>query len=446
MFNRTILVQLKKWAEKANRKPLIIRGARQVGKTTAIHLFAKDFDQYIYLNLEKKEERQLFDAENTFHELIMSLFIYAGKKRNNGKTLIFIDEIQNSPEAVGLLRYFNEEAGDLYVIAAGSLLENLINKRISFPVGRVEYMAIRPCSFIEFLVACNEDQSLVLLKQDDFPAYAHDKLSSLFHNYVIIGGMPEVVDQYAKTSDISSLGDIYDSLILSYLDDVEKYAKNVSMIQYIRHIINTAFYGACDRITFEKFGNSVYRSREMKEAFITLQKTMLLQLVYPTNALQLPLLPNVKFKPRLHLLDTGLVNYISGVQVELLQNIEISELYRGKIAEHIVGQELLAYTKSLQDKLHFWTREKSTSSAEVDYLYVYNSKVIPVEVKSGAIGRLRSLHQFIDRSKTNFAIRLWSGKKSVDQALTLSGKRFTLLNLPFYMISRIHKEIEPILK
>lgn len=445
MFYRTTIDHLKAWADKGNRKPLIIRGARQVGKTTVINMFSKEFDQYIYLNLDKPEELKLFENDYSFQDLLMTLFLYANKKRNNGKTLIFIDEIQNSPNAVKLLRYFYEEAGDLFVVAAGSLLETLIDKKISFPVGRVEYLAMRPCSFREFLIACKEEESLSLLESSDIPEYAHDKLSSLFHQYVIIGGMPEIVNQYSKNKDITSLKDIYDGLITSYLDDVEKYASNESMVQYVRHIINTAFYEAGSRVTFEKFGNSPYRSREMKEAFLTLQKTMLLSLVYPTNSTVLPIQPNLNLKPRLHLLDTGLVNHFSGIQVKLLQNKDINDVYRGKIAEHITGQELLTLNYSIQSKLNFWTREKASSSAEIDYLHIFGENIIPVEIKSGAIGRLRSLHQFIDQSNNNIAIRFWSGKKSIEQAKTLTGKPFTLLNLPFYMISRIDNELGKVL-
>lgn len=153
MFKRDILEELVKWKDKKLRKPLVIRGARQVGKTTAVHLFAKQFDQYIYLNLEKEEERVIFEQNYPFPDLVTNLFIFAGKRRDGGKTLIFIDEIQNSPKAVALLRYFHEEANDLFVITAGSLLESIMDRKISFPVGRVEYMAIYPCSFREFLYA-----------------------------------------------------------------------------------------------------------------------------------------------------------------------------------------------------------------------------------------------------------------------------------------------------
>ena len=155
MFNRDIIQELSRWAERSNRKPLVLRGARQVGKTTAVKMFSKGFDQYIYLNLEKSEEREIFNREYPFKDLLTTLFIYAEKKRTGGKTLIFIDEIQSSPKAIALLRYFYEEAKDLYVIAAGSLLESILDRKISFPVGRVEFMAVRPFSFCEFLNANN---------------------------------------------------------------------------------------------------------------------------------------------------------------------------------------------------------------------------------------------------------------------------------------------------
>jgi uncharacterized protein len=180
MFKRDILEELTKWKGKKFRKPLVIRGARQVGKTTAIHLFSDQFDQYIYLNLEKDEERILFEQNYPFPDLVTNLFIYAGKRRDGGKTLIFIDEIQNSPKAVALLRYFYEEASDLFVIAAGSLLESTMDRKISFPVGRVEYMAIHPASFREFLYATGHEQLAAELEKPEVPSFLNNQLTSLF--------------------------------------------------------------------------------------------------------------------------------------------------------------------------------------------------------------------------------------------------------------------------
>jgi len=187
MFRRDILKELISWKEKQFRKPLVIRGARQVGKTTAIHLFSVQLDQYIYLNLEKEAEREIFEKVYPFLDLVTNLFIYAKKKRDGGKTLIFIDEIQNSPKAVALLSYFYEEANDLYVITAGSLLESLMDKKISFPVGRVEYMAVHPCSFKEFLYATNHELLAAELEKPEVPAFLHSQLIALFKKYATIG-------------------------------------------------------------------------------------------------------------------------------------------------------------------------------------------------------------------------------------------------------------------
>ena len=151
MFNRTIIDKLRQWSDKMNRKPLVLRGARQVGKTTAVKIFAKDFDEFIYLDLEKAEQRKIFEDEQSFGEMLNRLFFFFDIKKDvNAKTLIFIDEIQNSPKTIALLRYFFEEANHLYVIAAGSLLENILDKNISFPVGRVEFMFMHPCTFQEY--------------------------------------------------------------------------------------------------------------------------------------------------------------------------------------------------------------------------------------------------------------------------------------------------------
>ncbi len=445
MFKRDILRELSRWKEKDFRKPLVIRGARQVGKTTAIHLFSKQFDQYIYLNLEKGEERQIFEQTYPFSDLVSNLFIYAGKRRNGGTTLIFIDEIQNSPKAVALLRYFYEEANDLFVVTAGSLLESILDRKVSFPVGRVEYMAVHPCSFKEFLYATDQELLANELEKPEVPLFLHSRLTALFKKYASIGGMPEVLKHYASGVDISSLDSVYDSLIQSFSDDVEKYATSSAQVQYIRHIISNAFAEGGARITFEKFGNSEYRSREMKEAFRALEKTMLIRLVYPTTSVEMPATPSLTRKPRLHVLDTGLINHVRGLLGELVFNENISDAHRGIIGEHITGQELLASKFSISNELNFWVRTKKDSDAEIDYVIQHKGQLIPVEVKSGAIGKLRSLHQFMDQSPGGFAVRVYQGEYLVQKAKTIAGKEFTLLNLPFYLVHRIERELDKII-
>ncbi len=444
MFKRDILRELKKWAAKPNRKPLVMRGARQVGKTTAIEMFSEGFDQYISLNLEKTSEKVIFEKEYPFSDLLTTLFLFAGKKRAGGRTLVFIDEIQNSPKAVALLRYFYEEANDLYVITAGSLLESIMDRKISFPVGRVEYMAMRPCSFREFLFATDNHQLVEMLEKPEVPGFLHSQFLSWFKKYATIGGMPEVVNLYAQNADITSLDEVYNSLIHSYSDDIEKYASSAAQVQYIQHIITNVFRDGGSKVTFEKFGNSGYRSREIKEAFRMVEKTMLIKLVYPCTSAQLPIRPGLTRKPRLHVVDTGLINHSLKIMGNLVFNDDISETHRGIIAEHIVGQELLASNYSISNELHFWTREKTDATAEVDYILPYKSKLIPIEVKSGSIGKLRSLHQFMESAPHTIAVRVYQGEYLVQKARTASGKEFTLLNLPFYLVHRIEQELEKI--
>ena len=442
MFIRTLNSELKTWSELKNRKPLVIRGARQTGKTTLVNVFSSEFEQYIYLNLEKPEDRKFFELDLSFQEMLASLFFTKGKLLKNKKTLIFIDEIQNSPKAVNLLRYFYEEAPEQYVIAAGSLLESLIDKTISFPVGRVEFKVIRPFSFYEFLSAMNEEQAFKLIQEVPIPEFGHEKIKKLFSVYTLVGGMPGILKEYIETRDLTIVSRIYSSLITSYIDDVENYGRNSTMTSIIRFIIRNAFLYAGSRIKFQGFAKSSYRSREMGEAFRLLEKSMLLQLVYPSTSVKIPALPDNKKSPRLQLLDTGLVNYFAGIQETLIETSEIDEVFEGKIAEHITGQELLSLQTTPLYKLNFWTREEAYAQAEVDFIWNYRNYLIPVEVKAGPTGRMRSLHQFIDRAPHHFAVRIYSGKLKIEELKTISGKKFKLLSLPFYLIGKINNYLE----
>jgi uncharacterized protein len=437
MFTRIILQELEAWKNKPNRKPLILRGARQVGKTTIVDLFSKKFDQYIYLNLEKEAEANIFNKIKDFDKLVEAVFFLKNKIRNDGKTLIFIDEIQDAPEAIRQLRYFFEQAPDLYVIAAGALLDTLLNKSLRIPVGRVEYLVVRPVSFEEFLIALDEKAALEQLKIIPLNEFTHEKLLSLFHTYTLIGGMPEVVQHYATRRDLTALGPIYDSLLASYLDDVEKYAPNTHAIPVIRHAIRASLMETGNRIKFQGFGRSNYNSREMGEALRTLEKAMLIHLVYPATNSDLPSAPDLRKSPRLHFVDTGLFNYFSGVQKEIIGTSDLNQVHKGKVTEHIIGQEIISMHSSVLFQLVFWVREKKSSGAKLDFLLSHEGMAIPVEVKSGASGKLRSLHQFMEQTNHNLAVRFYSGNFSVEEVKTPGGKSFRLLNLPYFLVSQI---------
>src|ERR1700743_938957 len=206
MFKRNIQEKLAEWSVKTGRKPLVIRGARQVGKTTAVRQFSTGFDQYIYLNLELGDGPAPFAQFTGLETLVQALFFLKNQRLDKrSETLIFIDEIQEVPEALQMLRYFYEEAPDIRVIAAGSMLESLFNQHISFPVGRVEYLVAYPVSFPEFLSAMGEDAALEQLVKIPSAPFAHARLLQLFHQYALIGGMPEVVQRYADSKDLTAL-------------------------------------------------------------------------------------------------------------------------------------------------------------------------------------------------------------------------------------------------
>jgi uncharacterized protein len=438
MFPRAIVKQLENWSNTSKRKPLILRGARQVGKTTAVDLFASQFDQYLKLNLDLPSHCRIFEQNLSPRELLQAIRLQLNLPTVSGRTLLFLDEIQNSPEAIHSMRYFYEESdSNLFVIGAGSLLETLIAKgNISFPVGRVEYRFMWPLSFPEFLEAMGLTEALAYLNSTPVPPLSHSALLKEFRRYMFIGGMPEVVARYLDTNDITSLSTIYRSLILSFQDDVEKYARSNASANILRHVIQSLPFEAGKRIRFQGFGNSNYGSREMGEALRTLEKAMLLHLIYPTTDSRLPLAPDRKRAPRLQFLDTGLLCAAVGLQGKLFDPVEIESVQRGVLAEHVVGQELLAESDAGISPV-FWVREKKQANAEVDFLIRYDSGVIPLEVKSGKPGSLRSLHSFIEKSGAKVAIRLYSGETHVQQARTPGGAPYTLHNLPLYMASRL---------
>lgn len=444
MIYRNLITYLRNWAKDNDRKPLVLRGARQVGKTTLVNEFSKDFDVFLKLNLDKEDERALFDKYKEINSLISAIYVLNGKLKRDAPTLLFIDEIQNSPRAVAMLRYFYEEANWLYVIAAGSLLESLINRTISFPVGRVEYLAVHPCSFTEFLngVGENFDQNLVETLQAEA---VHSRLMQHFKNFAVVGGMPAVIMKYAQKRDILACNKLYDSLLTSYSDDVEKYAHTDTLIQIVRFIIAQGWRYAGATISFERFGDSNYRSREVGEAFRLLEKTMLLELVYPTTSVQLPLLSARSRKPKLIWLDGGIVNYVAGVRKELFSAIDILDVWRGMFAEQIVAQELIALETSVTRNRQYWVREKTTSSAEVDFVINFDGKAIPIEVKSGKNSKLKSLHLFMNYAPHDVAVRVWSQPFSVDVVRTQAGKEFRLINVPFYYVCVLDKVLNKVL-
>ncbi len=445
MIKRSIINDLKSWSLKPDRKPLVLRGARQVGKTTAVKQFGAGFDQFVNLNLERPEDRALFRKERSFKDTLDGIYL-AKKIVPKGSILVFIDEIQYSEVAVQLLRYFHEDAPELYVIAAGSMLETLINKKIHFPVGRVEFMKMYPLTFGEFLGGIGEDASLEILNRETIPEYAHDQLTRLFNRYTMVGGMPEAVARYAEGKGVAALAPVYRNLLLSYLEDVEKYASTDNEIKVLRHVISRAYAYTGTRIRYAGFGESSYGSRDVSEAFTVLEKVMLFLPARPTVYPSLPVIPDYRKSMKIFGLDAGLINFQSGNQIEYLDQLPLTDILAGRMAEQITAQELIATVLPPFSELNFWTREKSQSQAEVDFVLPFHDRLIPIEVKSGKTGKLRSLHSFIDHCPHSLAARIYSGPLVIHPDRTLKGKEFQLVNLPFYLISGIRGILENVMR
>lgn len=445
MFRRNIISKLEAWKQDKKHKPLILRGARQVGKTTVVNEFGSQFDNYLYFNLERNENAKLFEMEIPLDDLVNMLYASVGKVKKEGTTLVFIDEIQNSPKTIALLRYFYEQRPDLYVIAAGSLLENLVDVKVSFPVGRVQYLALRPCSFSEFLGAIGKNNLLAVLSQKaEYTVAFHEQLMHLFNQYTIVGGMPEAVQQYAETQDVIGIEDVYETLVQAYKDDSEKYVRGNKLTDVVRFILSYGWAFSGETITLGNFANSGYKSREVGEAFRLLEKAMLLELIYPVSSTQLPIIPETKRMPKLIWFDTGLVNYQAGIRKEIIGSTDMVDSWRGHIAEQITAQELLTLDDRVGQHRSFWA--KPNNGAEVDFIFVHNSKLYPIEVKSGTNAHLRSLQVFMDSSGVNIAIRIWSKPYSVDKVKTIHGKEFTLINLPFYLIGNLRSVLDAVVE
>ena len=307
-------------------------------------------------------------------------------------------------------------------------------------------MYLYPLSFEEFLAASGEDQALKCYHTIPFPDFAFTRLLKLFHRYTLIGGMPEIARKYIENKDIAALAPVYQGLLVAYLDDVIKYARNTTMAQVIRHAIESAPLEAGQRIKFQGFGNSNYQSREMGEALRMLERAMLIYLLYPSTVTQPPVRPDLKKSPRLQFLDTGLINYFAGLQDYFFKMENLHSFYKGLLAEHIVGQELLALDMNTSRKPSFWIREKKQSNAEVDFIVPFKQHIIPVEVKSGKTGTLRSLHQFMIRADHPFAVRLYAGSFQKTQTSIPGGKSYTLLNLPYFLAGKLYDYIDWLIK
>ena len=441
-FERHAVAYLENWKATKNRKPLVLRGARQVGKTTLVQEFAKRYKHHIFLNLEKSADVAVFQTYDDARTIVEALFLSNNiSPKEQGDTLLFIDEIQEFPKAIRLLRYFYEEVPDLNVIAAGSLLEFAMKDVGSFPVGRIEYLYLYPLNFIEYLEAIGHTAAVEQLNTIPLKSVAHAVLLDLFHRYAIVGGMPEIIKTDIQYNNLAALPKVYESIWGTYKNDIEKYASGASERRVIKYIMDTAHLYIDQRIKFQNFGSSNYRSREVGEAMRNLDAAKIIQLIYPTTDMDPPIKPNINKAPRLQFLDTGLVNYTLEIQAQMLGMKDLSTAFKGAIIPHLITQEVISLNTITNFKPNFWIREKKQSSAEVDLVYQHGDKVIPIEIKSGTAGTLRSLHQFMDRTNHPYAVRMYAGEYKIEDSITTEGTSFLLMNLPYYLGTQLPKYI-----
>ncbi|MFC1495991.1 ATP-binding protein [Candidatus Margulisiibacteriota bacterium] len=442
MYNRRVIKFLDKWRQRKQRKPLILRGARQVGKTSAVEIFAKRYFKYLIdINLEKAEHLRLFNNQPSLDEFLTIIKAEFKISIIPGETLIFIDEIQNSPHLIKLLRFFYEERPELHIIVAGSLLEAMITREgFSFPVGRVEFCYMYPLDFFEYLEAKQENELLKMLKtyelSQTIPEAIHQMALRIFYEYAMIGGMPEAVAEYLSNHDINNVVKIYSALMAGYLDDVYKYASQADA-KYISFIIENAPLFAGTQITYEKFGGSNFRSREMSKAFTLLEKVRLLYQIRATQSNSLPLVPKERRAKKLIYVDIGLINYRLNVLNEYLSINDFGGFFRGKMAEQLVAQNIFSQYIDEVPRIYYWARDRKEGSAEVDFCLNFKGKTLGVEVKSGKVGRLKSLSIFAKYNQESTLIRVYSGRLTKEKI-----NNRNMISLPFYMVPRIFDFID----
>jgi len=409
-IKRLIDRELLLWSKEANRKPVLIRGARQVGKSSSVRKLAEHFDNYLEINFEQnKKVHKIFDSDLIPKQICENLSIHFNKPIIPGKTLLFFDEIQACGNAISSLRFFYEDYPELHVIAAGSLLEFALEQLPSFGVGRISSMFMYTFSFSEFILACGEKMlwNKICQSSPENPLHPvfHEKALEILKQFLVIGGMPAVVATFVENRNILECQKILNDLINSLRSDFVKYKQRVPELR-----ISAAFEAVVSqsggKFNFAKVEH--YTSKQIKESIELLQKAELVIPVVHSAASGIPLgsQENPK-KQKLLLLDTGIFQRLLGLQLsDVILSNDFSMVNKGCIAEQMVGLELLKASSCYEQKqLYYWHREATNSHAEVDYLIQQGEKIIPIEVKSGKSGAMQSLHLFMKEKQSDYGVR-----------------------------------------
>jgi hypothetical protein len=423
-MQRTLLQHLESWAAQSAHKPLVLRGARQVGKTHLVKQLGTQFPHFVNINLEKQTKvKALFAEDLDVKRIVNELSLLLDVTIIPGKTLLFFDEIQEAPQALTALRYFYEDLPELHVVAAGSLLDFAIEK-VGIPVGRIQYLYLYPMSFQEFLLATHHENIVEYLLNHNFPKpmpeAIHVKCLNLVAEYCAIGGMPEVVSSWCETSDLAKSTQIKQALIEGYKQDFEKYAKK-HQIKYLDLLFNQIPHQLGKPFKFSNISTD-YRKRELAPCLDLLNKALVSRPIYHSDGQGVPLGAQTELQLfKMLYIDIALAQTMLGhLPKEWLLQKGQHFVNKGEIAEAFVGQELLAYSDPyMQAPLYYWQRQERSSNAEIDYLFEANGRIIPIEVKSSTGKTLKSMHLFLD-----------------SHAASPYGIRFS--TLPFSQFEKIH--------
>lgn len=407
-MKRLINQDLMNWKMSRGRKSLLLRGARQVGKTFAVRELGKNFPDFYEINLEKRPDLwSVFQMNLDPSRILRELSLDRNAPILPGKTLLFIDEIQACPQAILALRYFYEEMPNLHVIGAGSLLEFALEE-VGLPVGRVQTLTVYPMSFAEYLLACKEQMILeAILDKTLFSEIIHQKILRLLSEYFVIGGLPEVVASWVEDQNPLEVKGKLATLVSTYRQDFEKYAKK-SQLKYLNLLVEHVPQKIGGKFKFQGIGE--FRKRELYPCLELLQKAHIAHFVYHTSGQGLPIGAEADLeKFKVIFFDIAMTQQLLGLDIKgWFLNPSTEFANQGALIESFVGQEMMAYSDpEIRPHLYYWQREFRGSEAEVDYLTVLKNQVIAIEVKSGTGSTLKSLHSFLaSHEKSPYGIKI----------------------------------------
>ncbi|MEI6049800.1 MAG: AAA family ATPase [Bacteroidota bacterium] len=452
-MKREIIQYLREWKIRKDRNPLILRGARQVGKSYVIEEFAKaDFKNCLRINLEEKPELKKVFFDNDVKRILAELSILLNEEVSFGETLFFIDEIQTCPEALQSLRYFKEKTPELHVICAGSLPDHTLNEmKLPMPVGRVEFMYMYPMNFKEFLVAINQERLVTYIQEYDFSKpfseVIHNQIAQHLRFYFFIGGMPAVVNNYAKNIRLPDIQRIQNNILTSIYYDFAKYGTRKQQ-EYLQMVLRYCGRYPGRKIKYSNIDREI-RSTYLKESIEKLALSRIIYKIKHSNASNVPLTEHVKedvFKTVF--MDIGFVNQLNQIELTGLDNLITAN--EGILAEQYIAQELLCIQPEfLSPELFYWSREEKNSNAEIDYIFQHKNNIYPVEVKAGKTGTLKSMQMYLYEKKLKEGIRFnmdLPSKGSFHVKMNVPAKdaelSWTLMSLPLYMVSELKRLID----